>query len=733
MRKWIFLVSLLVSAKAQISPGDTQTVRIGLALSGGAALGLAHIGVLKVLEREEIPIFCISGNSMGALIGGVHAAGYTAAEIESIAINANWFQLFSSSVPFGAQYLPERQKGQRYVFELRHKNFFPSLPSGLVSLQNVEFLLMKLLSKIEYNTFYQFDSLSISFRAVAVDLLSGQKIIFKQGRLEQAIRASIAIPGVFAPEYLDDKQLVDGGVQQYLSVDPLLECKPDFIIGVLTMKHNEETGISLIDVVSRTMNVVTFQDLVKQKELVDVLIEPNVNPFRHSDFVKAKELIAAGEAAAEASLPVIKSKLANRKSKVQPKTVITRPPSIVRSIQFSGLDVTKESMVQSVMRTRPETYLDFDLLIKDLIRLFNLGLFEDVNYQLAFATVDSVDVIIELKERDYGFYSLGIRYDNVDNLAIGLEAGQGNMGGSGASLRAALNLGNPNEIRFGLTGTRLFTSPFGYRIDGFFGVIVHSYYENGTWLANYNTHYRGGLIEAGCILGRDAFFNIGLKSNQVLYKFPQSLLFDSLITKEWIVGSSFNLEFNNFNDFYIPTRGFSYRFAAFHSSKRLKSANDFLKLDFSTEGVKSFSTRFLLRSNLDIGITMGRVPLSEQYHLGGDNLIGFAKDEFTTDQKIVLGMDTNFRLFNLLNQDNFPFYLQLLVNIATFQPLENFVKSIDSVSELNLGIGIGIRTNTHIGPLQIIFGIANFHKAETYKDVRINYFFSIGKEFRYTH
>jgi len=174
-----------------------QPVRIGLALSGGAALGLAHIGVLKVLEEEGIGFIGIAGNSMGSLVGGVYAAGYSAARIESIALHADWDRLFSSQPSFGAQYLPERQQAQRYVVQLRQRNFVPYLPSGLVPLQNVEFLLNRLLADIEFHTGYDFDSLPIPYRVVAVDWKAGKRVILRQGRLEQAIRASIAIPGVF--------------------------------------------------------------------------------------------------------------------------------------------------------------------------------------------------------------------------------------------------------------------------------------------------------------------------------------------------------------------------------------------------------------------------------------------------------------------------------------------------------------------------------------------------------
>ncbi|MCX8014517.1 MAG: patatin-like phospholipase family protein, partial [candidate division WOR-3 bacterium] len=230
MKKAIAWLLVFLSISLANTPNDTMPIRIGLALSGGGALGFAHLGVLKVLEQEQIPISYISGNSMGSLVGGLYAAGYSTAQIESIADQINWWTKPTPQAPFGARYLRERQQSKDYVFQLRHANFIPSLPSGLVPIQNVEFLLMKLLAEIEYNTFYEFDSLPIPYRAIAVDLASGEKVIFKNNRLANAIRASIAIPGVFAPEQINGRNYVDGGLIQNLPVDPLLEFKPDIII-----------------------------------------------------------------------------------------------------------------------------------------------------------------------------------------------------------------------------------------------------------------------------------------------------------------------------------------------------------------------------------------------------------------------------------------------------------------------------------------------------------------------
>jgi NTE family protein len=711
-------------------------VRIGLALSGGAALGFAHIGVLKVLERENIPVVAISGNSAGSMVGGLYAAGYSAAEIESIALDADWSVLFSSSVPFGARYLPERQQAQRYVLQLRHKNFVPFLPSGLVPLQNVEFLFMRLLSDIEYNTGYNFDSLPIPYRAVAVDLKSGELHVLRRGRLEQAIRASMAIPGVFAPEQLDGMELVDGGVQQYLPVDPLdsMGLNLDLKIAVLTMKHNPETGVSLIDITSRSMDLVSPDDLMRQKKLADVLIEPNVDPFTHSDFAKAGGLIAAGESAAEAALPRIRELIGARNPARDRHPVGRKPLSVVRSVRFEGLAVTREATVRREVTTRPMTYLVFSRLVDDMVRLFHTGLFEGVNYRLENVRNDSVDVVMEVQERAYGFYSLGVRYENHDDIMLGFEVGQGNLDGSGASIRAALDLGIPTEVRLGLTGTNLFRLPFGYRLDGFWGSIDRTYYQQSQWRGVYKVRYRGGLAEAGYILGRDAFFSFGMNANQATYLVPDGFPKDSVHADrpEWIIGPMFRLEANTFRDIDFPIEGLGFKLQALSSVAALKGRHQFLRLGCSAERVLPLSSHLLLRPALDVGMSMGELAWSEQFRTGGTGFIGFEPDEFTSAQRAVVKLGAELRVFHLFGQESNPVYLQLIGNVGTFAPWGEVLRNLDVTTQFHWGAGTGLRANTPIGPIQLLLGAGDFGGRPPVQHAQIAFFLSVGREFRYT-
>ncbi len=703
-----------------------EPVRIGLALSGGAALGLAHIGVLKVLEREGIGFVAISGNSMGSMVGGIYSAGYRAPQIESIALNADWNWLFSSRPNFGAQYLPERQQTQRYFLEFRHQKFVPYLPSGLIPLQNVEVLLNRLLGEIEFHTGFNFDSLPIPYRAVAVDVRNGKLTVLKEGRLARAIRASIAIPGVFAPEVVNGVELVDGGVMEYLPVEPLFEFKPDMIIAVLTMRRSEGEVRSLVDIAARSLDLMSINNVEKAKALADVVIEPDVSGFLHSDFARAKELIAAGESAALAMLPYIKEKIKGKTIVTSFNTVNKKNLPIVRKIRFNGLRRTGVALLRRYVRLKENSVLSFPILFDDLERVFNIGLFEDVNYHLEKISEDSFDVVLELTERPYGFYALGLRYDNYDNIVLGVEAGEENILGSGGSARLAFNLGNPNEFRFGINGTRIFWFPFGYRLDGFSGKINYSFWEDGAFLADYYVHYTGGLGEMGYILGRNGFFNIGAQCKRVYYEGERV----DTLGPEWIVGPVFNLEFNNQDNIYLPQRGLVYRLNASYVTKWLKSSQEFLKIDWSNEYILPIFPFFSLRFWNTIGLSLGEIVVSEWFRSGGEGLIGFAHQEWHTSQRLVLGLALRFRLLRLFGQENYPFFLEVVGNVAEFSRPDFLIKSANILNQFHWGAGFALASNTPIGPIRVSIGLGDFLKQEPHPG-GWRFGLSVGREFRY--
>ena len=721
----------VVGLNAYATP-DTTDVRIGLALSAGGAFGLAHIGVLKVLERENIPVCCLSSNSMGSVVGGLYAAGYSTVQIESIAVNLDWENVFDLNVKHATRYLPESRQSHRYAFRWSHDRFIPSMPVELMSLQQIEFQLMRLLAKAQYDTYYSFDSLRMPLRVIAVDLVSGCRIVIRDGRLDQAIRGSIAIPGVFAPQRAPDRLLVDGGVLQYFPVDPLLEMGPDIIIASLTFREDTTRGASLVDVMARSTSVAGFDDIRRQRSLADVVIEPDVSEFSAQDYARASEIIHAGEVAAAAMVDDIRSVIAARTPVAHYRTITPRPVPYVRSITINGLERTRRQTVMNEIATAPGMPLDFDRLVDDLEGLFNTGLFEHVDYGLSATQDDSVDLTFELREKEYGFYLFGVRYDNWDNATLGLEIGQSNVMGRGFSIRGAVTLGEPNEYRIGVSNTRMLGIPLGYTVDAFWNSIDRSLYDEGTWLNDYNIDSRGGITEVGYTLNEHTHANIGLQMYQVTYRLPVSSFFDTMPSSEWINAVSSNVAFNNYDDYYFPLRGVDYRSEFLCSIEDLGAGCDFIRLEVSGTGIIPLTNGVLLTTGFDVGASIGDMAWAKYFYTGGANFIGLKPEEYTTRQKAVLHLGVDVKTFTLFN-DNNPLLLQFASNIASFEPLGDLFEENDhDLQDYELGFGVGMRANTPIGPFRIMFGVANPHRAPVDENIRYALYFSLGRDFRYT-
>jgi predicted acylesterase/phospholipase RssA len=729
------ILFLLFVAFAYTQPThNSDEARVGLTLSAGGALGLAHIGVLKVLEREQIPISCISSNSMGSIIGGLYAAGYSAAQIESIAVNMDWEELLTPSILRTTRYLPKSQQSHKYVFRWSHDKFIPSVPSEIISLQQVEFVLMKLLSKIEYDTEYSFDSLEIPIRVIAVDLVSGHRVVMKEGRLDQAIRGSIAMPAVFAPQRGTESQvLVDGGVLQYFPVDPLSEFYPDVIIASLTMLRRSSTGRSITDVVNRLTNIRGFEDIEYQKSLADVVIEPNLSQFGAQDYARAEEIIQAGVEATESQLAEIRLALAGRKPVSNQKRIDERHVPYIRKIDFDGLGITRLATIRKRMRSHPGRPLNFDLLIDDMTELYETGLFKHVDYELRSLNEDTADILIKVEEEAYGFYLLGIRYDNANNATLGLEIGQGNVFGVGSSVRAILHLGDPNEYRVGITDAKPLILPLGYEVYLFWNSIDRSFYEAGTWEDDYNTDCRGGMAELCYAWTGQSCFRIGVKAHQAVYRFPESPFFDTLPPQEWVTGPAYAFELNTYNNPYFPVRGGRYNLDMFIALKKLGGRNDALKISASIDQLLPLTSWLIANFGMYLGTSAGQMPWAEYYHTGGADFTGFRQEEFSTAYKMKLNLGLDFPLFSIFGNNN-PMIFQLLANVATFAPPDSifFEWGDRSIEDFEVGVGSGIRTDTPIGPLRLTFGIGNLHRRPISDNIQYILFFSLGNDFCYT-
>lgn len=251
--------------------------KIGLVLGSGSARGLAHIGVIQVLEENDIPLDLIVGCSMGAMVGGIYAAGAKITMLDRL-----------------IEYMDTR-----LLFDLR----FPRM--GFIEGKKIHYFL-ELMTKNK-----TFADLDIPFATVATDLISGEVVVFQEGPVANAIRASISIPGVFQPVRLDNMVLVDGAVANRLPIDVAQEQGADLVIAVeVNYTHAREIAInSAMDVIMTSLDIMQKPqfDLISQQ--ADILIKPEVGHYSSKDFDKARELVALGRQAAEAQIGAIKQKI----------------------------------------------------------------------------------------------------------------------------------------------------------------------------------------------------------------------------------------------------------------------------------------------------------------------------------------------------------------------------------------------------------------------------------------
>lgn len=287
--------------------------RVALVLSGGGSRGISQIGVLEELEKANVPIDLIVGTSMGSIIGGLFACGYSPFQLDSIAHKINWGELLtlSDQVRRSDLFLQQKQAEEQSFLVIRLNGLQPVLPSSLISGQRLTTILTELVLNAPYDIVHSFDDLKVPFRAVATDIVSGKRIVIARGDLAQAMRASATVPVVFTPLQSDSMQLVDGGLISNVPVDVARNAGADIVIAVNTTSplRPESSIDNPWDALDQVTSIMMQLSNRLQLERADVVIRPNLGNHYASDFSNIDSMINAGRIAAKASIRTIDSLL----------------------------------------------------------------------------------------------------------------------------------------------------------------------------------------------------------------------------------------------------------------------------------------------------------------------------------------------------------------------------------------------------------------------------------------
>jgi len=445
---FVFLLfTLAAPSSIAKSPPSTSPPGVALVLAGGGARGLAHVGFLKALEESNIRISSIAGTSMGALMAGLYACGYSAEQLDSLTSGMNWTELFSSAPEPGMTLLPDRIRGRQDLINLGLRGLTPTLPGSAVSNMRIGFLLSGMTGPAQVLKGFDFDSLGLPLRVVSSDLLSRDRIIFSQGELYKYQLASMAIPGIFPPFIHDSLMLVDGGVFDNMPVDVAEKAWPDLPVLAVNVGSANPTEFpdapSLLTVFGLTFNALSTRVNDYYHREPQWLFTPDLHNSAVWSFDMTDSLIAWGYNQGMAWI----AENPDLPTGGQQREGWHPPDFAVRNILFSGNDnVSMRAIDRWMPLTRGDT-LNTWIAMDAAERLYASGLFSMIRMSMLPAgDPDQCDLAFTVTEKDPGTLGFGLSYNNDFGLDARFTLEHKNSYNRG--IKTLVNTGGGNNYAF---------------------------------------------------------------------------------------------------------------------------------------------------------------------------------------------------------------------------------------------------------------------------------------------
>lgn len=418
MIKKIILLGLCLVYSLFIFPQEPENdkdLKVGLVLSGGGAKGLAHIGALKIIEESGVRIDYIGGTSMGAIIGGLYAAGYTPQQLDSIFNETNFNQLIQDNVPRRAKSFQEKKDSEKYAVILPFNDFRLGLPSGLSRGQNLYNLLAKLTNHV--SDISDFSELSIPFFCVATNVETGKEIILEEGYLAIAISASGALPSLFNPVIIDDMVLIDGGVVNNYPIRELKAKGMDKIIGVDVqddLKNRDELQ-SAFRILMQINNYRTINDMEEKRGETDVYIHPDITDFSVVSFDDGRKIIESGEVATSEFKEELQA-IAEKQKKTSPREIKFQKQDTIHltEVEIQGNVNYSRSYILGKLKVKTPMRLSYEDFGEGINALSATGNFYTINYTFEGDPLSGIKLKLFVTENDTDMYMrFALHYDDL--------------------------------------------------------------------------------------------------------------------------------------------------------------------------------------------------------------------------------------------------------------------------------------------------------------------------------
>ncbi len=417
MKKFVFYFTLFINISA-ICLAQNEKPKLGLVLSGGGAKGLAHIGVIRVLESQGIYPDYVTGTSMGALIGGLYSIGYTPDEMEEVVRNIEWDHLLTNSTPLSEITIEEKPFYGRYLLELGLEKGKIVLPRGLIEGQKLNELFSRLTRSVHH--IHDFSEFPIPFACVASDISTGEKVILDHGFLPEAMRASMAIPSIFTTVEIDGKLLVDGGLVRNFPVQEARDMGADIVIGVFVSSdlNPKEELTNMIEVLSQSAFIFSAFDTREQSKLVDFLITPDLEGYYTQSFEEGLDIVKAGEVSALDlldSIKTFKEKYLIGKEMKPARKLRESEGYFISEIIVNGNEHIDSEFILGKLNISPDTEISIDDIEKRIDLLYGTRYFTKINY-IIDENANGNLLVLDVKEALQSKLSVALHYDSENRM-----------------------------------------------------------------------------------------------------------------------------------------------------------------------------------------------------------------------------------------------------------------------------------------------------------------------------
>lgn len=413
MKKYIILFLIFFTGFHLFSQ-EQKRPKVGLVLSGGGAKGFAHIGVLKVLEEAGVKVDYIGGTSMGAIVGGIYASGYNAAQVDSIFKATNFDELLSDYIPRKTKNFYEKRNDELYALVLPFEKFRIGIPEALSKgLYN-----FNLLSRLTRNVRHvrDFNQLPTPFLCIGSNIVTGKQVILNKGNLAQAMIVSAAFPSLFSPIELNDELLVDGGVTNNYPIDEIKALGADVIIGV-DVQDDLLGKTALNDATRILVQITNLHSIEKMKRNVmktDIYIKPDIKNFGVISFDEGAEIVKKGEDAAFSVYEKLEA-LADKNHKyVKPPLKLCEDVLKIDKINCNPLNNYTEDYIIGKLQFKPGSEISYKQLEKGINNIDATHNFRSIDYSLSVNENGGEDLNLILKENPIKSYlKFGLHYDGL--------------------------------------------------------------------------------------------------------------------------------------------------------------------------------------------------------------------------------------------------------------------------------------------------------------------------------